>query len=265
MPIKLAVAAAAVAFLFLGLRWFEKANLYIPSRGYEATPKDAGIPYEEVVFESGDGTRLAGWLSAADGPLTLVVFHGNAGNISHRLDKLRLFRGLGLSVLLFDYRGYGRSEGSPTESGTYLDGLAAVDFLSRRGVPPERVAYYGESLGCAVALETALRRPPAALILDSGFTSTVDMGKAIFPFLPVKLMVRYKYDNIAKIPRLKAPLLVLHSPEDDIVPFSMGRRLFEAAPEPKRFFETRGDHNEGFLQTPGYAESMKKFLAEHVR
>ncbi|MFA5139001.1 MAG: alpha/beta hydrolase [Elusimicrobiota bacterium] len=284
---KPAAFVGVVVLLWLGLRWFERANLYAPSKEFDFTPAVYGMPFEDVQLVSADGVRLHGWYSDAavpntrvlavedpplpkvaplkpgpQGPWVLVVFHGNAGNIGSRIQKLRIFRGMGLSVLLFDYRGYGKSEGRPTEKGTYLDGAAAVGFLEdAKGVPRERMVYYGESLGCAVALQTALDKPPKALILDSGFTSTVEMGKLLFPFLPVGLIARFRYDNIGKIPGLKVPLLVMHSPQDDIVPFAMGRKNFEAATGPKRFAQTQGDHNEGFLDTPDYGQSIRDFIA----
>ncbi|HBL19146.1 MAG: hypothetical protein A2X36_01590 [Elusimicrobia bacterium GWA2_69_24] len=285
---KLVFIAIALGLLFGGLRWFERINIYFPSRELSLHPGSLGIPYEDVLFQSEDGLLLHGWfLDAAqpmpDKPLpfrpplpaaeplqsksgrppVLVLFHGNAGNVSNRIEKLAIFRKLGLSAFVFDYRGYGRSQGSPSEQGTYRDGLAAVDLLTRdMGYAPQELVYYGESLGCAVALETALRRPPQALVLDSGFTSTVEMGRRTFPFLPVRWMVRFRYDNLSKIGGLKVPLLVLHSPQDDIVPFDMGQANFAAAPRPKIFVETRGDHNEGFADTPYWAQAIRDFLAE---
>ena len=272
MVTKLAVAAAVAAALWAGLRWFEKANLYIPDRQLTILPATFGLAYENVDFTAEDGARLHAWFvpasSSAAKPAaavrTLVMFHGNGGNISHRVDKLRIFHGLGLSVFMFDYRGYGRSGGSPSEQGTYLDGAAAVRWLKEnKGLDEGSLVYYGESLGCAVAMETALNHPPAALILDSGFTSVLDMAKEIYPWLPAKYFLRARYDNIAKVPMLKAPLLVVHSPDDQIVPFSMGRRLFEAGAEPKEFFQLRGGHNDGFLETPGYAQTFGAFLDKH--
>ncbi|MEE8425230.1 MAG: alpha/beta hydrolase, partial [Elusimicrobiota bacterium] len=244
----------ACLLLWAGLRWFERLNLYIPSGETVEHPGTYGIPFEDVELTTSDGVRLHAWFSDASkadtkpnalnepplpptkrletkgSPPVLVVFHGNGGNISHRVQKLRIFRGMGLSVFMFDYRGYGKSEGRPSEQGTYLDGLAAVDWLKKeKGLAPRELLYYGESLGCAVALETALERPPKALILDSAFTSTVAMGQIVFPFLPVSWMVRYRYDNEAKIGRLKSPLLIMHSPQDDIVPYRMGEKLFAEA------------------------------------
>lgn len=280
----------ACLLLWAGLRWFERLNLYIPSAEMVENPGTYAMPFEEVELTTSDGVRLHAWFSDAGKPATkpnvlnapplpptlrlkvkgaapvLVVFHGNGGNISHRMQKLRIFRGMGLSVLMFDYRGYGRSEGRPSEQGTYFDGLAAVEWLKKeKGLTPREVIYYGESLGCAIALETALRRPPRALILDSAFTSTVDMGKIVFPFLPVKWMIRYRYDNGAKIGRLKSPLLVVHSPQDDIVPYRMGRQLFSKAPEPKEFLEISGSHNDGFLESPNYGPGIRAFLAKILK
>jgi len=278
-----------LGLLWAGLRWFERANLYIPSREHLFHPGTYGIAYEDVDFQAADGTPLHAWFVDGragrtaknvpnDPPLPellplkrpaapiVLFFHGNGGNISHRVQKLRVFRQMGVSVLIFDYRGYGKSKGSPSEKGTYLDGAAAVKLLQdRTGVAPEDLVYYAESLGCGVAVETALRFPPAALILDSGFTSTAAMGREVFPFLPVKWMVRYRYDNLSKMPSLRSPLLVMHSPGDDIVPYSMGKSLFEAAPEPKGFFESQGNHNEGFLDTKGWGRSIRDFLDRSLR
>lgn len=255
----LAAGAAVLTLLWLFLRWFESVNLYAPDLTLTAHPGSYGLAYEELALEGG----LHGWFipHASTSPVVLVC-HGNGGNISHRLDKLMIFRRAAASVLLFDYRGYGRSPGRPHEEGLYKDAETAYDWLRMaKGVPPSRIVFYGESLGGAVALELALRRAGAGLILDSSFTSTVEMGKRIFPFLPVEWMVRQRFDNIAKIGRVKVPVLVMHSPQDDIVPFDMGRALFSAAPQPKRFFEMKGNHNDGFLDSePAYGEAITDFL-----
>ncbi|MDE2291505.1 MAG: alpha/beta hydrolase, partial [Elusimicrobia bacterium] len=270
----------ALTGLWAGLRWFEAFNVYVPSRVETAHPGTYGLPYEDLWLTAGDGGRSHAWFldaglpsksklplpaPLASEPLRLpkgtrpvvVIFHGNGGNISNRLDKARALRAMGLSVLLFDYRGYGESPGRPRERGLYEDSEAAArEALRRAGGDPGRLVYYGESLGCAAALETALRLRPAALILDSPFTSIADMSRDVYPWLPARLLVTQRFDNIGKIGALGAPLLVLHSPADDVIPFRLGRRLYEAAPEPKRFVETRGDHNEGFLDTPTWASSL---------
>lgn len=266
------------------LRWFEGANLYFPSREHEAHPGTYGLPYEDLLLAAEDGGRPHAWfldaaapsksrlplpppleaeaLSLPAGPRPVaVMFHGNAGNISHRLDKARALRGMGLSVLLFDYRGYGKSAGRPSERGLYLDGDAAVrEALRRVGGDARRLVYFGESLGCGVAMEAALRNPPGALVLESPFASTAAMGRLVYPWLPADLLVRQRFDNLGKAPGLKTPLLVLHSPQDEVVPYAMGRLVYFAAPEPKSFVETRGGHNDGFLETATWASSVRGFL-----
>lgn len=258
-------ALLAAAVFWVGLRAFENLNLYIPERQHYAHPGTYGLAYEDVWLKAADGGTAHAWFiprGAAD-PVA-VIFHGNGGNVSNRLDKARALRDMGYSVLIFDYRGYGKSPGRPSERGLYADGEAAAEEAVKRA-GKGRVVYYGESLGCAVALETALRRPPAALVLDSPFTSTVAMGKLVFPRLPVDWMVRQRYDNLAKVGRLKAPLLVLHSPDDEIIPSAMGQLLWAAAPEPKRFVETSGDHNSGYTTTPHWAPSIATFLKTYTK
>jgi len=195
----------------------------------------------------------------------VLFFHGNAGNISHRIQKIRIFRQLGISVFLFDYRGYGKSQGRPTERGTYIDGRAAIKtVLEDLGIQKNQLVYYGESLGCAVALQMALEVEPSAVILDSAFTSTVEMGRLMLPFLPLRWIVRYRYDNLSKIKLLKSPILLLHSPTDDIIPFEMATRLYHNAQEPKLLLKTLGDHNSGFLDTPYWGKGIRDFLSKHL-
>lgn len=260
-----AVLALALLPLASGCSWLNRKLLYVPSRELVADPFSLGLYFEDVVLRADDGPRLHGWWVPAgpkDAPV-VVFFHGNGGNISHRLERLRLLRAAGASVFMFDYRGYGRSEGKPSEDGTYRDAEAALRWLeSEKHLEPSRLVYHGESLGCGVAVELARRRPPAGLVFDSGFTSVLEMGRKIFPHLPVSWLVRYKYDNLAKIKDLHVPLLVLHSPQDDIVPYEMGRRIFETANEPKTFVNLRGGHNEAILKAgPAYVDAMKAFLA----
>jgi hypothetical protein len=195
--------------------------------------------------------------------MTLLFFHGNAGNISHRLDSIRIFADLGLDVFIFDYRGYGLSEGSPSEPGTYRDATAAWRWLTgERGLAPGQILLFGRSLGAAVALELATRVEPAGVILESAFTSVPDLGAAIYPWLPVRLLSRYRYDNLGRIASVRAPLLVVHSRGDEIVPFRQGQALFAAASEPKRFLELQGGHNDGFLASGvGYRRGLAEFLA----
>jgi fermentation-respiration switch protein FrsA (DUF1100 family) len=255
--------------LWMGLRWFERANLYFPSKEPSgAHPGSYGLKFEEATLPASDGPLIRAWYveNRPDSPV-LLFCHGNAGNITHRLDKLLIFRRAGASVLLYDYRGYGASTGSPSEQGTYRDAEAAYRWLvEEKGVAPGRIVLYGESLGAAVAVEISLRHKAAGLILDSAFTSTADMGRLLLPFLPIGPLIRNRYESLAKIPKVPCPVLVMHNPQDDIVHFEMGHRLYADAPEPKTFFEMKGGHNEGFLDTgEPYEEAVRAFLAQTAR
>ena len=272
---RLIMAAAVMLLAGLarpGLRWFEQAQLYHPSRIFKTIPADSGLACEDAALRSSDGTRIQAWfLPAEKGPLSgqklvLMYCHGNAGNMGNRVHKVSILQRLGLNVLLFDYRGYGKSEGKPSEEGTYLDAEAAYRYLAQdKGFPPERIIIYGESLGGAIALETALRHAPKVLILDSTFTSIVDMCRRNFSWLPAGRVVTLRYDNLAKIPRIHFPLMILHSREDRVVPFSMGQALFAAAPQPKEFVVTKGRHGEGYVETgEAYPQAVLAFLRHYA-
>ncbi|MFB3786812.1 MAG: alpha/beta hydrolase [bacterium] len=247
--------------LYLFFRWFERSNIWMPRRDFIATPDAAGLAYEDVSLQTADGLRLHGWyLPHAEASAALLFCHGNAGNVSHRIESLRQWHSLGLNVFLFDYRGYGRSAGRPTEEGTYQDALAAYNWLQGRG-PDLPIVLFGRSLGAAVAIDLAARGKGAALIAESGFTSVPAIGQELFPILPVKWLVRTRYDSLAKIPQVKIPVLVIHSREDEIVPFHHGEALFEAAPGPKQFLEIRGGHNDGYvLSETEYLRGIQAFL-----
>ncbi|MBI4345647.1 MAG: alpha/beta hydrolase [Elusimicrobia bacterium] len=260
--------ALGTALFWLGLRWFERVQLYIPERRLDAHPGSVGLGFETVRFEASDGVRLHGWwIPGEPGAPAVLLAHGNAGNVSHRVEKARILHGLGLSVLLFDYRGYGLSDGRPTEQGLYRDGEAAFRHLTaERGLSPGDIILYGESLGCGVAVELARRHAARSLVIESAFTSTADMGRLVFPFLPVDRMVNDRFDNLAKIGQVRSPVLVLHSPQDEIIPFAMGRRLFEAAPQPKALVELSGGHNDGFLRAGNaYPEALGAFIVTRER
>ena len=243
--------AIAYAAIVIALLMFQSRLVYFPNIGREltVTPQAYGLDFESVNIPTEDGETLhAWWVPAKDARGTILFFHGNAGNISHRIDYLRMFRKLGYATLIFDYRGYGNSTGSPSEAGTDRDAAAAWRWLTQtRGLRPEDIVFAGESLGGAVASGLAVRHPPRALVLLSTFTSVPDLGAKIYPFIPVRLISRYSYDNRAHVRQIKVPLLVAHSRDDDIVPFAHGRRIFEAASEPKQFLEMRGGHNDGFI------------------
>jgi fermentation-respiration switch protein FrsA (DUF1100 family) len=236
----------SVAVLF-----FEEKFIYFPYRKLDLTPAELGLRFEDVSLNAADGTRLHAWyLPVPHSRFCILVCHGNGGNISHRLDRVLHMRSkLQADVFLFDYRGYGKSQGSPNEEGTYQDGRAALEFLlDGRNIPATRVILFGESLGAAVAVQLALEYQAGALVLESPFSSIPDMARAVYPFLPVGRFLRTRYDNLAKIPDIGEPLLVFHGTRDRTVPFEQGRRLFEAAREPKRFHAIEGaGHNDTFF------------------
>jgi fermentation-respiration switch protein FrsA (DUF1100 family) len=187
------------------------------------------------------------WYVPAKNENGVVLFcHGNAGNISDRLDSIKIFHDLGQSVLIFDYRGYGKSGGKISEKGTYLDAEAAWDYLVQvKHKQPGEIVLFGRSLGAAVAAETALRKNPAGLILESTFMSIPAIARKYYPWLPVKFIAKYRYATVDKVGLIKCPKLIIHSKTDEIIPFEHGLNLYEKASPPKEFLEIRGGHNEG--------------------
>ena len=254
MLLNLAIMILSAYALLAAVLFFAQSHLvYFPQMGREhiATPEQQGLPYESVDIPTSDGQTLHAWfVPAEDATGTVLFFHGNAGNISHRIDYLSMFHGMGYQTFIFDYRGYGQSSGSPSESGTYIDAQAAWDYLVKeKGIRPGRIALFGESLGGAVAAWLAVRERPALLVLASTFTSVPDLAAKIYPYLPVRLLSRFNYNAFEYLQSVACPVLVAHSPQDEIVPFAHGRALYEAAPEPKEFLELQGGHNEGFIFT----------------
>ncbi len=246
-------------------RWFENSRVYHPSRELEATGAELGRPFEDVFFKSSDGVDLNGWFypSSASSPTDGFVFlncHGNGGNISHRLGLYRALLETGASVFSLDYRGYGRSKGKPSEEGTYRDAQAAYRWLREKGFAAKNIIVYGESLGGGIATELCLREETGGLILQSTFTSLPEIGAELYPWLPVRLVGKIKYDTRGKLSRLKIPLLVMHSREDGLIGFKHAERNFAAANQPKFFAELRGDHNDASWEVPGFEEAIEKFL-----
>jgi fermentation-respiration switch protein FrsA (DUF1100 family) len=241
----------------------QESFVFFPEQALAGRPSDVGLRYEEVRLRTADGLTLGAWWIPAERPQGALVFaHGNGGNISHRLDKVTLLHKLGLSVLAFDYRGYGESEGKPSEEGTYRDMDTAVAFVMReKACPAGRLLFYGESLGGAVAVEAASRQQPTGLILESTFTSVPAMARLYYSWLPTGLFLKIRFDSLARIPAVNCPKLILHSPDDDIVPYAMGRELFAAASEPKAFADLRGGHNSGGIADSPLARSaLEAFL-----
>jgi fermentation-respiration switch protein FrsA (DUF1100 family) len=252
----------------LWLRLREPKMIYYPSHEIEQTPAQRGWKFDDVWLTTSDGVRINAWFlpSVHDGRLTVLLFHGNAGNISHRLEKLAILRELGANVFIIDYRGYGRSEGIPHEQGTYLDAQAAYEYLTKeRKIDPRAIVAYGESLGSAVAVDLASKVPVGGVIVEEAFTSIGDVGQKMFPFLPVRWLVRNKYDTAGKIGRINAPLLILHSRDDEYFSLRHAERLLTAAAEPKQLVVLHGGHNDAFLVSEQiYREALKQFFAGRV-
>src|SRR3990167_2105214 len=203
-------AVAAFILIVVYLRYVEKKSLFYPENKIAYTPEASGMRYSEVNFEASDGYMLNGWLIVGPAAKYTVLFaHGNAGNISHRIEKLKFFSKLGCNVFIFDYRGYGRSQGRPSEKGFYLDIAAAYEYLISRGIAPENIIGYGESLGGAVIIDGAVKKRMAALIIDSSFTSAKDMIKFLYPFLPHWVFAS-RFDSVQKIKTIGIPKLIIH-------------------------------------------------------
>ncbi len=255
--------------LFVGLVYAMQGRLLylpnLPGRELDATPADIGLAYEDVQLTADDGVKLHGWFvpAAETARGTLLFFHGNAGNISHRLESVSQFHGLGLDVLIIDYRGYGQSEGSPSERGTYRDAVAAWQYLTEeRGVAPSRIVVFGRSVGGAVGAWLAANREAGALIVESSFSSLPALAAELYWFLPVRWLSRFRYPTAEYVAAADCPVLVIHSRDDDIVPFHHGREIYESAGEPRQFLELSGPHNGAHvLSEERYLEGLREFLA----
>lgn len=246
----------------------EQRLLYFPDPQLYATPAIYNLPFDDVTLTTSDNIQLHGWfISGETGKPVVLFFHGNAGNISHRIDNLRLISEMGLSVLIFDYRGYGRSAGSPSESGFSKDALAALNWLKGQGWESDQIIYFGRSLGAAVAVTLADKQEPAKLILETPFTSVQAMGRHHYPLLNMTLgwLLRDRFDNLEKIGRVDVPLLIFQGDRDSIVPESMARELFAAANEPKTFHLIQGaDHNDTYERGgEEYWEEWRRFVFQN--
>jgi len=261
--LELLVGCLLVIFM---LRCFEHSQVYHPDRVLTATGAELSRPFEDVFFKASDGVELNGWFFPASTNsqrrhLAVLVCHGNAGNISDRLDKCAALLSTGVSVFVFDYRGYGRSQGRPSEEGTYQDAQAACQRLRQKGFSGSNIIAFGESLGGGVAAELAVREPAGGLVLESTFTSIPDLGAELFPWLPVRWLAKIRYDTRSKLPRLHVPVLLMHSPVDELVGFHHGKANFAAANEPKLFWELRADHNNPLADRQHFIAGVEKFLA----
>jgi pimeloyl-ACP methyl ester carboxylesterase len=263
--LRIAVGVVIGATLFLVFS--EKRLIYYPAAEVDVTPKALGLPLEEVSIEVEPGVRLHGWfIKAAKEPsvATVLFSHGNAGNIADRLDRVLRLREMGADFLLYDYRGYGRSTGSPDEEGTYRDGRAAYDYLvGTRQIDPARLVLMGESLGCAISIQLAVERRAAGLVIEAPFASIAHMANAIYPFLPLGSFIRTRYENVKKMPQLKLPLFVVQGTRDEVIPVAQGRMVFDAAPEPKQYLAIEGAHHNDVyvIGGEGYRRALSAFIA----
>lgn len=275
MPVKLLqsslhfLALFGIAYgAFVALMYvFQDQLLYLPSRAIATTPAQHGFEYDDIVLQTEDGVTLHGWfIPAQDARATLLFFHGNAGNYSHRLSSIRIFHALELNVAIISYRGYAQNTGKPSEAGTRQDATAAWYYLTQtRNIPAAQIVVFGRSLGGAVAAELASRKQPGAVILESSFTSAADLGSEIYPWLPVRLLMRHPYPVQSLLPEIKAPLLIIHSRDDEITPFHHAKALLDVASDKATLLTLTGRHNEGFLlNSEIYARGIRTFLDQHL-
>ncbi len=248
--------------------FFQQHFIYFPHNEIVSTPKSISLDYEDLTLTTSDGIDLhAWWVPNPDSRATLLFLHGNAGNISHRLDSINIFHQLGFSVLIIDYRGYGKSAGKPSEEGTYIDAETAWLYLTNdKKIDSDEIIIFGRSLGGAIATWLSDRYTSAALIIESTFTSIPDIGKHYYPYLPTNFVARIRYPSIEKISNINSPLLVIHSTNDEIVPYKFGKELFNQAKEPKTFLDIVGGHNDGFISSGNtYIDGINDFVTDVIR
>ena len=266
--LKVLVACLACYLLLVLVVYLMQARMLylagVPGRSLDHTPADIGAEYRDEFIETADGVRLHGWYIRGRSDRVLLFFHGNAGNISHRLESIRQFLELDLSVFIIDYRGYGQSEGRTTEQGIYRDAEAAWRYLTEvNNTPGERIILFGRSMGASAAAYLAARHRPLGLIIESSFTSVPDIAREYYPWLPVRWLSRLRHSTEDFVREARSPVLVIHSLDDEIVPLRHGQAIFAAAREPKRFAEIRGTHNDAFLRDEqNYLAALRSFLGE---
>ena len=262
----ISVVAACYGLLVVVVYFMQGRMLYlagVPGRALTMTPTDVGMDYQDVSIKTSDGVMLHGWFIDGRSSQVLVFFHGNAGNISHRLDSIAQFVDLGLSVLIIDYRGYGQSGGRTTEKGIYRDADAAWRYLiESRGMVASDIVIFGRSLGASVAARLAAQHQPLALILESSFTSVPDIAQDIYPWLPARWLSRLNHATRDFVQDVRCPVLVIHSRDDEIIPFHHGETIFASANEPRTLLAIRGTHNDAFLRDErAYVEGLRTFLS----
>lgn len=263
VSIAVVLLALGLWLLVLGVEW---VHVFRPVREVSSDPSEVDLAFEDISFMTDDARRLHGWWIPAEGARATVLFcHGNAGNIGTRVDTIRILHDFGVHVFAFDYRGYGKSRGIPSERGTRLDALAAYEVVrSKHGdmeEPP--VILYGRSLGGSVAMQLASERPALGVIVESAFSSILDMAAHLYPLLPYRWLGRYRFNTARTGARVHIPKLISHSVDDELIPEVMGRGIYDAAAEPKQYVELRGGHGKpGWLSNPAYHEALKDFITQ---
>jgi len=288
-PVKFLIFTVITIIFIMGfISFIEKQYIFHPDKDIYSTPEDLGLKYDDIMFTTEDGLKLNGWFVPGkmvsqtresmdsqnkesmdsqnkQSMYTLLWFHGNAGNISHRIENIEmLYDRLPVNIFIFDYRQYGRSEGKISEKGTYIDARAALKYLhSRKDVDPKKIIFFGRSLGSSVAVDLAIKEKCRALILESPFSSIKEMSKSLYPFLPVSYFVRTKYDTLSKIRDAKVPVLIIHGDKDDLVPIEQGRKLYETANGPKEFYSIpEANHNDTYIAGgEKYFDVIRRFVS----
>ena len=247
------------AFLYIK----QPGMVFYPTQEIEVTPKEWGLAYDAIDIKLSDERKITGWfLPHPEAEKTVLFFHGNGGNISHRGDSLTIFHKLKLNVLIIDYPGYGGSEGDPSEKGLYQSATAAWQYLViNKKTNPKDIIIFGRSLGGAVAVDLASRVKSGGLILECTFSSVRDVVDIVLPILSNFIYLRYSFNSFNKIKKVTAPVLVVHSPDDRIIPFVTGQKLFSAVTSEKKFLQIEGGHNEGFMQSIKlYMRTLRSFI-----
>lgn len=254
-----------LAGLFAFFRWFERYNVWQPSKRMVSDPSALGYQYEEVTFQTSDGINLNGWFIPAINSKACVLFcHGNAGNISHRIETIRHMQLLNLDMFIFDYRGFGKSEGILSERGTLNDARAAYEWLKKK-VPGKPMIIFGRSLGASIGCHLAAKVEAKGFVCESTFKSVHDLGQTLFPYLPVKWISSIRYRTIEAIKNVNIPVLIIHSKDDDLIPYEHGEALFQAANEPKGLLDINGGHMDGYLMSETiYLKAWQEFLKDYI-
>lgn len=253
--------AIVIGLVIAYIRYIEKRTIFYPTKEIELFPKEAGLDFEDIFFKTKDSLELNGWfLPYPDSAQTILFCHGNAGNISHRLEKLKFFHELGINIFIFDYRGYGRSKGRPSEKGLYLDVEAAYNYLLSSKIPAEQIIGYGESLGSSAVIDLAYNHRVKGLIVEGAISNAKDMVEFIYPFLPPQV-ISSRFDSANKIKSIDIPKLIIHSINDEIVPYRLGRKLYDNARPPKDFLQIHGGHNTAFFESEDILrEKIRHFI-----